>query len=559
MTSYDLKDVKLPVLSGAPLTFTTKLIEFKATGNMLGPKLIKDAGILLLREICLDEAPTNFPKHPVGSNPTGATLDTQSIPESQPPEHGFRPYTSADFCNAYRNNETTPTEVAKRIIAAVEQSNQAKPPLRAVVQLNHDDILSQAEASTQRWKEGKPLGPLDGVPVSVKAELDQIGYGTTVGTSFLGKTPATQDATPVARLRAAGALLIGKTNMHEIGMGVTGLNLHHGVPRNPYRTDSYTGGSSSGSAASVAAGFCPISVGADGGGSIRIPAAFCGGVGLKATYGRISEHGAAPLCWSVAHVGPIATSVYDTALAYALMAGPDELDPMSLEQPAIDLEKIGDEDLNGLRIGMYREWFQHADPASVQACEKALKYLTDKGAEVINIEIPNLEAIRVAHSVTIASEMRSAITPYYPSQKNQFGLDVRMNMALAEKFTSADYVTAQRIRTRALADFKKIFEKVDVVVSPTTGCTAPTIPEAALKNGISDVGQLMDIMRFAPIGNLLGLPGISVPAGYDQGKPIGLQIMGRPWEESTLLRMARVVESSIVKEKPDYWVDVLKG
>ena len=146
----------------------------------------------------------------------------------------------------------------------------------------------------------KPIGPLDGVPVSVKAELDQIGYGTTVGTSFLGKTPATQDATPVAKLREAGAILIGKTNMHEIGMGVTGLNLHHGVPRNPYRTDSYTGGSSSGSAASVAAGFCPISIGADGGGSIRIPAAFCGGVGLKATYGRVSEHGAAPLCWSAA-------------------------------------------------------------------------------------------------------------------------------------------------------------------------------------------------------------------------------------------------------------------
>ena len=132
-------------------------------------------------------------------------------------------------------------------------------------------------------------------------------------------------------------------------------------------------------------------------------------------------------------------------------------------------------------------------------------------------------------------------------------------MALAEKFTSADYVTAQRIRTRALQDFEKIFETVDVVVSPTTGCTAPTIPEAALKNGISDVGQLMDIMRFAPLGNLLGLPGISVPAGYDQGKPIGLQIMGRPWQESTLLRMARVVESSMVKEKPQYWVDVLKG
>ncbi|MBT6176778.1 MAG: amidase [Deltaproteobacteria bacterium] len=558
--AYDLKDVKLPILSGAPLTLTTKLIEFTATGNLIAPKLIKDAGILLLREIELDEVPTTFPRHPSSPNADAKAVDLSKLPESQQPEGGFQFNTSADFYKAYQNGDTTPTEVARRVLAAIEKSNQAKPALRAVIQINHQDVVMQAEASTERWKAGKPLSLLDGVPVSVKAELDQIGHGTTVGTSFLGKTPATQDATPVARLRAAGALLIGKANMHEIGMGVTGLNLHHGVPRNPYHTGSYTGGSSSGSAASVAAGFCPISVGADGGGSIRIPASFCGGVGLKATYGRVSEHGAAPLCWSVAHVGPIAATVYDTALAYAIMAGPDELDPMTQSQPEVDLEEINNGDLTGIRIGMYRAWFEHADRESVEACDRAVELLKSRGASVVQIEILNLEAIRVAHSVTIASEMRSAITPYYPSQKEKFGLDVRMNMALAQKFTSADYVTAQRVRTRALNDFKKIFESVDVVVSPTTGCTAPNIPAAALENGISDVGQLMDIMRFAPLGNLLGLPGISVPAGYDsRDKPIGLQIMGRPWEESTLLRLARVVESETVRQKPSYWVDVLRG
>lgn len=558
--AYDLKDVKLPILSGAPLTLTTKLIEFTATGNLIAPKLIKDAGIHLLREIELEEVPTTFPKHPVSADAPTEPVQLDKLAHSQQPADGFQFNTSSDFYKAYKSGEATPLEVARRVLAAMEKSNQAKPPLRAVIQINHQDVMAQAEESTKRWQDGKPLSLLDGVPVSVKAELDQLGYGTTVGTSFLGKTPATQDATPVARLRAAGALLIGKANMHEIGMGVTGLNLHHGAPRNPYHTGSYTGGSSSGSAASVAAGFCPISIGADGGGSIRIPAAFCGSVGLKATYGRVSEHGAAPLCWSVAHVGPIAATVYDTALAYALMAGPDELDPMTQNQPEVDLEQISNDDLTGLRIGMYRAWFEHADSESVDACDRAIEHLKSRGASVVQIEIPNLEAIRVAHSVTIASEMRSAITPYYPSQKEKFGLDVRMNMALAQKFTSADYVTAQRIRTRGLNDFAKIFETVDVVVSPTTGCTAPNIPPAALDNGISDVGQLMDIMRFAPLGNLLGLPGISVPAGYDsRGKPIGLQIMGRPWEESTLLRLAHVVESKTVRQKPNYWVDVLKG
>jgi len=557
--AYDLKDVKLPVLSGAPLTLVTKLIEFSATGNIIAPRLIKDAGILLLREENIEEIPTGYPNHPVPAKVNVKELELATIAPSTPPSEGFAFNTSADFYKAYQSGETTPVDVARRILAAIEKSNQASPALRAVIQTNHKDVLEQAEASTKRWQAGKPIGPLDGVPVSVKAELDQLGYGTTVGTSFLGKAPATQDATPVARLRAAGALLIGKTNMHEIGMGVTGLNLHHGAPRNPYHLGSYTGGSSSGSAASVAAGFCPISVGADGGGSIRIPAAFCGGVGLKATYGRISEHGAAPLCWSVAHVGPIAASVYDTALAYAVMAGPDELDPMSQNQPPIDLDEVANDDLSGLRIGMYRAWFEHADPALVKACDLAVEHLKARGATIVDIEIPNLEAIRVAHSVTIASEMRSAINPYYPSQKEKFGLDIRMNMALADKFTSADYVTSQRIRTRGLNDFKKIFESVDVVVSPATGCTAPNIPPEALANGISDVGQLMDIMRFAPLGNLLGLPSISVPAGYDDhGKPIGLQIMGRAWEESTLLRLARVVESATVKQKPGYWVDVLK-
>lgn len=555
--AYDLKSIHLPVLSGAPLRVATKLMEFSATGQVLAPKLIKDAGILLLREESVEEAPTLLPTHDMPENPR-EPANLQAIAKSNSASKGFQFHTSADFTQAYESGSLTPEDVAQKVLAAIEASNQMHPPLRAVIQVDHEEVLAQAKASTKRWQSGKPLSPLDGVPVSVKAELDQKGYGTTVGTSFLGKTPASQDATPVARLRAAGALMIGKTNMHEIGMGVTGLNMHHGSPRNPYRLAACTGGSSSGSAASVGAGICPVSVGADGGGSIRIPAAFCGAVGLKATFGRVSEHGAAPLCWSMAHVGPIGASVYDVALSYAIMSGPDPLDPTSLNQPTVDLQDLGNDDLSGLRMGLYRQWFEHADPVIVKVCDDALAHLESRGARAVPIEIPNLEAIRVSHSVSIVSEMRSAISPFYPSQKDKLGLDVRMNMALAEKFRSADYVMAQRIRTRALEDFAKIFSEVDVVVSPTTACVAPDIPEEALQNGISDVGQIMEIMRFAPIGNFLGYPAISVPAGYaPTGQPIGLQIMGRAWEESTLLRMARVVECYTEKKKPEYWVDLL--
>ena len=170
-----------------------------------------------------------------------------------------------------------------------------------MIAVNRDDVMKQAREATQRIKAGKPLSIFDGVPVAVKDELDMVPYPTTVGTSFLGKSPAKEDATVVARMRAAGALLVGKTNMHEIGINVTGLNPHHGTTRNPYNTDHFTGGSSSGSATAVAAGLVPVAIGADGGGSIRIPASFCGVFGLKPTFGRVSEHGAAPLCWSVAH------------------------------------------------------------------------------------------------------------------------------------------------------------------------------------------------------------------------------------------------------------------
>ncbi len=220
------------------------------------------------------------------------------------------------------------------MLTAIEASDATKPPLRTFIASNPDDVLRQAEAATHRIRNGQALSLLDGVPVAVKDEVDMVPCPTTVGTAFLGPRPAKQDSTVVARMRATGAVLLGKTNMHEIGIGVTGLNLHHGTPRNPYNPDHYTGGSSSGSAAAVAAGLCPVAISADGGGSIRIPSSFCGLVGLKPTFGRISEFGAAPLCWSLAHLGAIAATATDAALAYGVLAGPDPQDANSLHQPS---------------------------------------------------------------------------------------------------------------------------------------------------------------------------------------------------------------------------------
>jgi Asp-tRNA(Asn)/Glu-tRNA(Gln) amidotransferase A subunit family amidase len=230
-----------------------------------------------------------------------------------------------------------------------------------------------------------------------------VPYPTTVGTRFLGGSPAREDATVVARLRAAGALLVGKTNMHEIGIGVTGLNPHSGATRNPHDPSHFSGGSSGGSAAAVAAGLCPVALGADGGGSIRIPSAFCGQVGLSPTYARVSSFGSAPLAWTVDHYGPIAGSALDAALAYAVLAGPDPRDPCTLRQPPVTLDTFDDVDLRGLILGVYRPWFEHASPAMVEGCSKLLKDLEQMGAEVREIEIPELDAARIAHLVTIVT------------------------------------------------------------------------------------------------------------------------------------------------------------
>jgi len=485
-------------------------------------------------------APETWPQAPVASAP------------------GFRFATVLDYARAYRDGETTPTDVAQRVLAAMDAANRAEPPLQAMIAVDREDVLRQADEASRRIRDGRALSVFDGVPVAVKDELDMVPYPTTVGTAFLGETPAQEDATVVARMRAAGALLIGKANMHEIGIGVTGLNTIHGTPRNPYGPDHYTGGSSSGPAAAVAAGLCPVAIGADGGGSIRIPASFCGIVGLKPTFGRLSEHGAAPLCWSVAHVGPLAATVADAALSYAVMAGPDPNDAISLHQPAPTLAGWDREGLDGLTLGVYWPWFRHATAEVVTRCEAMLTTFEQLGARIREVTIPDLEAGRVAHTVTIAAEMAQALSRTYAEHHREHGLDVRINLAMARRFTSSDYVQAQRVRTRLLANFGRALEDVDAILTPSTGLVAPPIPEAAQRGGESDLSTLIEIMRFATPANLTGLPAISFPVGYGEARlPVGMQAIGRAWQEPTLLRLALAAEKVVTRRAPQWHYSLL--
>ena len=561
--SYDLKPVRVPRIAGGPLRIFASLLENRFFKALLIPKLFKDAGFTRLRTLDPDDEPTLQPRRiPAGSNtkniPALTRSDLEKISEADSPKtSGFAFPTIADYARAYRTGETTPEKIAQNIIAAIKASQAKNPPMRAIITWSEDDIINQARESTRRFQNGAPLSFLDGVPIAVKDELNQTPFPTTVGTAFLGKTPAGSDATTVNRLRNAGALLIGKTNMHEIGIGVTGHNPHHGTPRNPYNSGHFTGGSSSGSAAAVAAGLCPAALGADGGGSIRIPAALCGVVGLKATFGRVSEVGAAPLCWSVAHVGPLAATVKDAALLYGIIAGEDPEDPQTHNQPPVHLTETSNQDLRGLVFGVYEPWFKDATPEIVAACEKALDIMRDKGAKIQSVEIPNLDELRIAHTVSISSEMATAMDPYYKKYRKTFGPDVRTNLALAKNFTSVDYIKAQRIRTKFIHFFEDLLLKVDAILTPTTGITAPPILNNGLK-GESDLSVLTEIMRFVTVGNLTGLPAISFPVGYDSsGLPIGMQAMGRHWDEALLLRLAGAVESDIARTAPQTFFNPL--
>lgn len=564
--TYDLKPIRTPRLTGAALKTLVRLLENDYAANLIRGQLQREFGLRRFRETQRTEPPTAQPWHAPGRAPSRekAQQSMQRLTEATPAgsdAEGFQPTSVSALAAAYRNGTLNPEQIAERLLGHIATSNQAPRPLRAVIAHDEQDLTQQARYSAKLLREGRPRSLLEGVPVAIKDEFDALPYSTCVGTRCLESLgPCQSDATTVARLRAAGALIIGKTNMHEVGIGVTGINPHHGACRNPYDPDRAAGGSSGGSASAVAGGLCPLSLGADGGGSIRIPAALCGVVGLKPTWGRVSEHGAFPLCWSVAHAGPIGATVDDVALGYVLMAGPDSNDPWTLQQPHVHLQDYYTDDLKGLKVGIYRPWLRDADAAVVAINDGAIKALEAQGATVHEIELPNLDDQRIAHAITITSEMRAALAPHLTRHRQEFALDSRLNLAMARSFTAMDYVQAQRVRTQSIRSFLQALDQVDVIVTPTTAITAPKLRADALASGESDTLTMSRLMQFCTPANFNGLPALTVPAGYDpEGMPVGVQLMGRPWEEHLILRMGRVIEAAVPRQRPAVYYDLREG
>lgn len=550
--SYDLGQVSAPRLSGAALRAFAWALESSPARGLLARRLLRNAGVDAFRRLELSEGPGVRPDLPLASpepRGVGQALDLAGLAQLFEQARGDEPPRGIQALRAaYQSGASDPRAVAERFLEGLAASEDVQ--LRVLIAQDPADLRAQAEASAARWAAGEPIGPLDGIPVAIKDQIDQAGYPTTAGTTFLARGAARVDSCVAARLRAAGALLVGKTNMHEIGIGTTGLNPHYGAVRNPYGLGHYSGGSSSGSAAIVAAGLCPLAIGSDGGGSIRIPAALCGVAGLKPTFGRVSKAGGYPLCWSVGHVGPIASSLADLSLGYAAIAGADPADSSSLGQPDPDLAGLDSLDLSGVRVGLYRPWFEDAEQPVVSACREALAWLEAAGAEVREVDLPDLEMARVAHAITITSEMNASLESVYATHRSEFGLDVRVTLAATRRLTGRDYIRAQRARTRFLSRCVALYEGIDLLATPTTACVAPPIPPEALPDGISDLGTIAGLMRYAFPGNLTGYPAISVPVGHQEGLPIGFQLMARPWAESLLLRAGRVLEARAPVREP---------
>ncbi|XP_042305510.1 fatty acid amide hydrolase-like [Sceloporus undulatus] len=466
-----------------------------------------------------------------------------------------------DYLNCYQSGEVTPLQVAKNILAVLEDSERLSPQLRAISQWDREEIIKMAESSTARYRGKTPLSLLDGIPVCLKEEIKVAPYYHRSGTAYLGAKPETEDATVTRKLREAGAIIIGASNMHELGIGTTGCNpnRYHGTARNPYNPQHFTGGSSSGSAAAVASGLCPLALGTDGGGSVRIPASFCGIVGLKGTFGRISAYGSHPLSYSTVSLGPLCTSVADAAVAYSIIAGPDPLYPYGLCQPKPCFSEILTPDLKGLKLGIDWTFFKACDDEILAICQKAVKFLEGFGASVIDVSLPEVEEMQVAHVICILSEMRDFLQPDFNNHFEQMNLETRLNLAIASQLTAMDYIKANRQRTRTMAVLRETFANVNCLITPGTACCAPRIESSDLLTGCSDVRTTLQTMRYMQLANLTGIPALVVPVGYTvSGLPISLQIMAKWWDEALLFRIGLKLEQfHKTKAKPVLYYDIL--
>ncbi|SMR41898.1 unnamed protein product [Zymoseptoria tritici ST99CH_1E4] len=565
-----------PVVSGLPLKYLSSVV---SNAGLVAQTLYQNGGFTSLRDRPeLDGVEprydplvirTGSASSPNEDDQYVATLASEDWNVKTSTATVFR--STLDYHDAYKSGSLTPTDVAKALLPQVrKEGTSSGRHSTAFIQVREARILAAAAASTQRYQNGKYLSPLDGVPVAVKDEVDVAGYTKCFGSAmdFTREDGATSYC--VQRWLDAGAILVGKTNMHEMGVDTTNCNVVHGTPLNPYNEKYYCGGSSGGSAYAVGAGLVPLAEGNDGGGSIRIPAAYCGVYGLKPSHGRVSSRPSKELASTTGVAGPIAANMCDLELGYRIMAQPDSLNHKSrlFAPPSSPTAK------NPKRrkvLGIYKPWFDRADPGVEASCQNAIEFLTSKlGYETVDITIPLVPEGQIAHALTILSELASGVTA---SSIWKLQPATKILFSVGRRTTAIDFLQAQRVRQIIMQHLSYLFTTHPslIIITPTTPNAGWPIGVNDLAYGASNANMSVRSMEYVWMANFSGCPALTAPVGFveaKQGKgkvPIGLMGMGEWRSEDELIAFGYDCES-FVKEgleggrvRPENWMDVLEA
>jgi aspartyl-tRNA(Asn)/glutamyl-tRNA(Gln) amidotransferase subunit A len=448
---------------------------------------------------------------------------------------------------ALRTGKISSLELAE---AALDRVAKLQGTLNAFITVMEESARARARQADQELAKSFDRGPLHGIPVAVKDVFCTKGVRTTCGSKPFADHVPDRDAAVVEKLEAAGAVIAGKTNMHELAFGITSNNPRFGAVRNPWDPERIPGGSSGGSGAAVAGGMVFMAMGSDTGGSIRIPASFCGTVGLKPTFGRVSRYGVMPLDFSLDHMGPLTRTVRDAALTLNAIAGYDPREETSSREPVADSLPAPRVSIRDVRIGLPENfYFEKLDPEVEQAVRNMAEVAERLGARVVPVRVPDINGVNVISRVILHSEAAALMEPYM-SRRKDFGADVLTLLDQGRLLSASDYVNAQRLRRLKQQEFRALWRQADCLFTPTTPTAAPRIGQMTIQ-----VGPQMEDVRLASTRlvraiNVLGLPALSIPCGFDrQGMPIGLQIIGRPFSEPLLLRVAAALEDATEHHK----------
>jgi aspartyl-tRNA(Asn)/glutamyl-tRNA(Gln) amidotransferase subunit A len=463
--------------------------------------------------------------------------------------------TIREAADALRARRVSAVELAAAANARISRLNSK---LNAFITVTAEQAREEARQADAELAAGRDRGPLHGVPVAVKDLFLTRGVRTTCGSKVYEDFVPAIDAAVVERLRAAGAVMFGKLNMHELAYGITSANPHFGPVRNPWNAEHSPGGSSGGSGAAVAAQMVYAAMGSDTGGSIRIPAAFCGVVGLKPTYGRVSRYGALPLAYSLDHMGPLARTVRDAAMVLNAIAGYDRRDPTSSRHPVVDFIPDDGCSIRRLRIGFPENfYFDHLDPGVESSVRGVFARAQSLGGLVKPVRVPDVAALNAVGRVIQLAEASAVAEPHLECRE-KFGPDVLALLDQGRLLPATDYINAQRLRRKLSREFDQLWSEVDCLIAPTTPITAPRVGEKTVRLGGRDEDVRLATTRLVRGINVLGLPALSIPCGLaSNGLPIGVQIIGPAWEEALILKIGAALEDGGVGIPPCPATEVL--